>query len=638
MITCVKPLTVNRKKMTPKEFAAFLESPESDKFSVEQVENLLKQYPYSQSLRIAFLKKLRLSNHPDFEKHLHKTATYAYDRVFLKRYINKELIYVIEYPSMKVEVEQLETLELMPLDKLQSEKVEHSIFNNIADVPEQKQQLTFPSENWEEAVEDELEIRDDFFENEEITTEEVVNEELEDIEETIENEVVEEITTEEVVNEESEDIKEAIENEVVEVTENEEITTEEVVNEESEYTEETIENEVVEATENEEIVTEKVVNEKSEDIEEAIENEVVEATENGEIATEEVINEESEDIEETIENEDEITEEKIEENVEEIVENEIIDENEEPMKNSTEATSKSELQNIILESKKMEEHAPIEEDIDNLLHEDVLETLDDEIEFGFEIDKNIINDQDDFSLFDYGEHEHHHDDDGHHHEEKHHDDDVEHHKEETKKPLSQLIHEQINESDNIESITFNNDEIGISEHLEEEKIDLSPDNIFSKDELIEEGGLYFLDVIEETENEEMVDESVEEEEKTTPSTKPIQHLKTTLIETEKDPEELPLEEEEDVIPSTENVDEIRATLLNNRTDKQTKKQQVKLALQRISKISLNEIGVITETYGDLLAKQGKIEHAIRLYQQLILKNPQKKVYFAAKIKQLIKKI
>ena len=523
MITCVKPLTVNRKKMTPKEFAAFLESPESDKFSVEQVENLLKQYPYSQSLRIAFLKKLRLSNHPDFEKHLHKTATYAYDRVFLKRYINKELIYVIEYPSMKVEVEQLETLELMPLDKLQSEKVEHSIFNNIADVPEQKQQLTFPSENWEEAVEDELEIRDDFFENEEITTEEVVNEELEDIEETIENE-------------------------------------------------------------------------------------------------------------------DEITEEKIEENVEEIVENEIIDENEEPMKNSTEATSKSELQNIILESKKMEEHAPIEEDIDNLLHEDVLETLDDEIEFGFEIDKNIINDQDDFSLFDYGEHEHHHDDDGHHHEEKHHDDDVEHHKEETKKPLSQLIHEQINESDNIESITFNNDEIGISEHLEEEKIDLSPDNIFSKDELIEEGGLYFLDVIEETENEEMVDESVEEEEKTTPSTKPIQHLKTTLIETEKDPEELPLEEEEDVIPSTENVDEIRATLLNNRTDKQTKKQQVKLALQRISKISLNEIGVITETYGDLLAKQGKIEHAIRLYQQLILKNPQKKVYFAAKIKQLIKKI
>ena len=48
--------------------------------------------------------------------------------------------------------------------------------------------------------------------------------------------------------------------------------------------------------------------------------------------------------------------------------------------------------------------------------------------------------------------------------------------------------------------------------------------------------------------------------------------------------------------------------------------------------------VITETHAELLAKQGKIEHSIRMYQQLILKNPQKKVYFAAKIKQLIKNI
>ena len=103
--------------MTPKEFAAFLESPESDQFSVEQIKNMLQQYPYVQSLRIAFLKKLRSSNHPNFEKYLHKTATYAYDRVFLKRYVNKKRIYVIEYPAMKIEAEQLETLELIPLDK-----------------------------------------------------------------------------------------------------------------------------------------------------------------------------------------------------------------------------------------------------------------------------------------------------------------------------------------------------------------------------------------------------------------------------------------------------------------------------------------------------------------------------------------
>ncbi len=417
--------------MTPKEFAAFLESPESDQFSVEQIKNMLQQYPYVQSLRIAFLKKLRSSNHPNFEKYLHKTATYAYDRVFLKRYVNKKRIYVIEYPAMKIEAEQLETLELIPLDKLQGEKVEQSIFDDMTGVPEQSEQLTFQSNDWEEPIQNE--------------TEETTETEIENIEEPIQNEVTE----------------------------------------------------------------------------------IVESTK----------------------------------------------------ENTAKTTSNSELQNIILESKKMEQHAPIEEDIDNLLHEDYLETLDDEIEFGFEIDKTIINNHDDFSLFD-------------HNEQTHESKNEEHVINKSEKPLHEQIHEQINAVDQQES--------GESD----DKNELTSEDLSSK---------------------------IEDEKEAIIG-------KITLTETKKDPEELPLEQEETFITSTENVDKIRATLSSKIVDKQTKKQQIKAALERISKIPLHEIGVITETFGDLLAKQGKIEHAIRLYQELILKNPQKKVYFAAKIKQLIKRM
>ena len=417
--------------MTPKEFAAFLESPESDQFSVEQIKNMLQQYPYVQSLRIAFLKKLRSSNHPNFEKYLHKTATYAYDRVFLKRYVNKKRIYVIEYPAMKIEAEQLETLELIPLDKLQGEKVEQSIFDDMTGVPEQSEQLTFQSNDWEEPIQNE--------------TEETTETEIEKIEEPIQNKVTE----------------------------------------------------------------------------------IVESTK----------------------------------------------------EDTAKTTSNSELQNIILESKKMEQHAPIEEDIDNLLHEDYLETLDDEIEFGFEIDKTIINNHDDFSLFD-------------HNEQTHESKNEEHVINKSEKPLHEQIHEQINAVDQQES--------GESD----DKNELTSEDLSSK---------------------------IEDEKEAIIG-------KITLTETKKDPEELPLEQEEAFSTSTENVDKIRATLSSKIVDKQTKKQQIKAALERISKIPLHEIGVITETFGDLLAKQGKIEHAIRLYQELILKNPQKKVYFAAKIKQLIKRM
>ena len=398
--------------MTPKEFRAFLEAPESFRFSVEQVKRLLRQYPYTQSLRIALQKKLRLADHPDYEKELHKTATYTFDRVFLKRHINDKPLYLADETNADNPHEEFDTLELRPLEELQEKVIEHAAANVDTQPEYEEQQLTYPTE---------LDDSNDFTTDSDNPTES--------------------------------------------------------------------------------------------------EQHSIDALE---------------------------------------YPTELDDKNIHSEQNQIDMTNHSELQQIILESKKVEEHPPIEEDIDNLLHEDDLEKLDDDIEFGFEIDKKIINDQDDFSLFDKEEEE-----EEHHtgtHTEEHSEDDAE-------KPLFQHIHEQIN----------------TEKHAE------------SGDE---------------------------------PSSQ----------ELEKDPEELPLEEEEVVTPSAENIKKIKAVLSNQTANKEEKKKQIKASLIRISKIPLNEIGAITETYGELLVKQGKIEYAIRLYQQLILKNPQKKVYFAAKIKQLIKKI
>ena len=48
------------------------------------------------------------------------------------------------------------------------------------------------------------------------------------------------------------------------------------------------------------------------------------------------------------------------------------------------------------------------------------------------------------------------------------------------------------------------------------------------------------------------------------------------------------------------------------------------------------VNIVTENLALINARQGNIQKAISIYEQLILKSPQKKTYFAAQIEKLKK--
>lgn len=61
--------------------------------------------------------------------------------------------------------------------------------------------------------------------------------------------------------------------------------------------------------------------------------------------------------------------------------------------------------------------------------------------------------------------------------------------------------------------------------------------------------------------------------------------------------------------------------------------------QEMGKLSLVEDeGFVTETLAEIYAKQGKYQRAIKIYEQLSLNNPEKKVFFASRIRFLREKL
>ncbi|TAE32505.1 MAG: hypothetical protein EAZ91_04045 [Cytophagales bacterium] len=62
-------------------------------------------------------------------------------------------------------------------------------------------------------------------------------------------------------------------------------------------------------------------------------------------------------------------------------------------------------------------------------------------------------------------------------------------------------------------------------------------------------------------------------------------------------------------------------------------EQVDLA-QRNQPVAVGRGGLATESFAKILLMQGKTDKAIEIYEQLSLKNPQKKAYFAGKISEI----
>lgn len=77
--------------MTKERLIQLLENPdETKKEELYEMEQILQQYPFFQSLRIVYLKGLKIHCDPKYEKQLGRTSVAAFDRVYLYNYINKK--------------------------------------------------------------------------------------------------------------------------------------------------------------------------------------------------------------------------------------------------------------------------------------------------------------------------------------------------------------------------------------------------------------------------------------------------------------------------------------------------------------------------------------------------------------------
>lgn len=87
--------------------------------TLSEIQNLVKQFPYSQNLHILYVLNLAAIQDIRFKEQLQKTATYAYDRKLLKK-----LIEDIQQPKQRVEVKRPIEYNIMPENELPKEEQE----------------------------------------------------------------------------------------------------------------------------------------------------------------------------------------------------------------------------------------------------------------------------------------------------------------------------------------------------------------------------------------------------------------------------------------------------------------------------------------------------------------------------------
>ncbi len=131
--------------MSPQEFIAYLQYPNGAKPDLMEVERLLQQYPYCDSLHVLKAKIYHLAGHPEAEKALNKAATYAGDRSFLYKTI-KELqdspVKQLETPAGVVDFTEVFENDILELKKLPAESAisEFEILEEKEEAPIEEQQ------------------------------------------------------------------------------------------------------------------------------------------------------------------------------------------------------------------------------------------------------------------------------------------------------------------------------------------------------------------------------------------------------------------------------------------------------------------------------------------------------------------
>jgi hypothetical protein len=71
-------------------------------------------------------------------------------------------------------------------------------------------------------------------------------------------------------------------------------------------------------------------------------------------------------------------------------------------------------------------------------------------------------------------------------------------------------------------------------------------------------------------------------------------------------------------------------------EKRRRKEKHAEVIESVKKSVQKSDQIISEPLAQILASQGHISEAVKMYNQLMLKFPEKSVYFAAKIEELLK--
>lgn len=111
--------------------------------TLSEIQNLVKQFPYSQNLHILYILNLAAIQDIRFKEQLQKTATYAYDRKLLKK-----LIEDIQQPKQRVEVNRPIEYNIVPENELLKDDLEKQQTNLQAEHAQspEKGSLILPEE------------------------------------------------------------------------------------------------------------------------------------------------------------------------------------------------------------------------------------------------------------------------------------------------------------------------------------------------------------------------------------------------------------------------------------------------------------------------------------------------------------